>query len=501
MKKMKKKTFSILAVMLLVVSCVSMQSEANNRLTQLRAENPDAYIGQDSDGVFKIRFYSNGTYKVLGWWKPNGAWVDLSENDISGTYNLDGNTAVMRNPPTGKGRIPSLLERGVRLELYETVLTAIKTAANEYIYIPTKYIGYTHSDNRVGNLDIFMENGVQGIRITYPQLFEVYHVMGGKEGEKEEQVIPDDGTEIVFSLGITSRSGYFDGEYKTINPPRVATPIKDGKVMFSGDLQEEILASIQDVEELKKSSIRILVNERSANLQNASLQGNPYVHIDFTTIDFVQVKIAEFTELIKTVPKNSINTLVALETFAEAIISLKAQAQYPFQLGLLRQEITKARNELYEKIEAEKKLITDAIPEFFIQGEITDSSDFGNAIVYQIWGTAQPIELSSGNRNVMGAEGFRTQNSNLWVVIKKNIEMKADAIQRFASTIKIFGGVYYTSRDYGENSYGQQVPIFNYSNDMTQVPNVGNRKQQLDTYNTQLATISEVGKRYLAELD
>jgi hypothetical protein len=138
-EKMKKAVFVTFAVVLLAVSYSSMQSGVNSKLAQLRAENPDVYIGKDSDGSYlKVIFYLNDIYKVFGWWDKEGVWVDHSKENIIGTYRLDGNTAVIRKSP--RGLSTSLLKGGLRVELYETALIALKNAVNEkeYVYKPTE---------------------------------------------------------------------------------------------------------------------------------------------------------------------------------------------------------------------------------------------------------------------------------------------------------------------------------------------------------------------------
>jgi hypothetical protein len=382
---------------------------------------------------------------------------------------------------------------------------------------------YEPTGPREAQFTLITENGIQGIQLTYSQVFEEYRVTGervyeveyeatsgligstvvaGSEREKikrnqtretktrnqkTEQAMPEDGTEVIFSLG------------NNVNKAAATATAKGGKVMFTDELQVKILEAIQDLTTLK--TIQISIPSLARRVESLGRMIGVISYIDITTIDFMKARHTEVADLVKAVPQTNINTPVAFETFANAITSLKTRLQYPFQLNLLRQEIEKAQNELTDKLKADKKVITDAIPEYFIEGEITDSLDLGNATVYQIWGIAQPIGANAGNRNIMDAEGFRTHKSNLWVSINKNVKMETDTIQRFASHIIIMRGVYYTSRDYGKNSNGQQVPIFNYSNDMTQVPNVGNRKQQLDALNAQLAAISETGKRYLTELN
>jgi hypothetical protein len=139
--------------------------------------------------------------------------------------------------------------------------------------------------------------------------------------------------------------------------------------------------------------------------------------------------------------------------------------------------------------------IKNEIPEYIIQGEIMDRTPGDNGMTYDIWGVAQPVPT---NTVTIQSEGFRNTKSNLSVVIRNNV--KTNRINIVGSGVLIERGVYYIARSYGQNSFGQSVPVFVYSNDMAQVPGVGNRKDKLETLQAQLKLIEETRNKYLKEL-
>jgi hypothetical protein len=349
------------------------------------------------------------------------------------------------------------------------------------------------------------ENGVKGILFSYLQYFDEYRVIEfqsytiktdtlyffeipikekGQErtneqittqkdrtgNRKSEQLVPPKGTEIVISLGEKS-------------PPKISIVVGDnGKIFFDNELKTNILNSVENIEELKKSSVSIPSLDISAK-------------IDFAEIEFVKSKIFETQELIKTVPQNNIATAIDFEKYITGIIALKSKIEYKLQSLLLIEKIKSSGNELYNLLNSEKETIESAIPQFFIRGEILNTYTNNNARVYEIWGTSFPIPQ---NDTTLRSDGFRNARSNMNVVIHNNIE--TENINQFGVNIVIERGVYYIARDSGRNSMGQSVPIFVFSNNMEQVPGVGNRKQRLDTINIQLRSAREISSQYMAEL-
>jgi hypothetical protein len=162
---------------------------------------------------------------------------------------------------------------------------------------------------------------------------------------------------------------------------------------------------------------------------------------------------------------------------------------------LLKNEIETAGDKLYKLLDSEKESIETAIPEYIINGEITYSNTDSNTTTYQIWGTSFPMPF---NDTTMGSNGYRNVKSHITVLVSNSL--KTDTIRRNGVNILINGGVYYIGQDFGKNQAGQSVPIFIYGNNMALVHGAGNRKQRLDTLKIQLAAVSEMHKKFSAEL-
>lgn len=284
---------------------------------------------------------------------------------------------------------------------------------------------------------------------------------------KIETRIPDTGSQIILAVEGTKMNA-------------VSGP--DGTVILDEALSLEILKAGKDEGSFKKIRIEIPALKLSGL-------------VDISEAGFIVEAVSKTLDLVKAAFPGSINTLENYQAFARAASALKPQTQYPFQLAVLRQRIEKERDLFCAQLAAEKGTIETAIPQFFIRGEILDTYATSNSRVYEIWGTSFPIPQ---NDTTLRSDGFRNARSNMNVVIHNNIE--TENINQFGVNIVIERGVYYIARDSGRNSMGQSVPIFVFSNNMEQVPGVGNRKQRLDTINIQLRSAREISSQYMAEL-
>ncbi|MFP3043235.1 hypothetical protein LQZ19_15575 [Treponema primitia] len=291
------------------------------------------------------------------------------------------------------------------------------------------------------------------------------------ENKKTETVLPPIGTEVVIIIG-NSR-----------NSPRVSSLSSEGGILlFTEELQAKILMAGTSIDNFSNCSIGI----PSLSLQSM---------VDLSKTKFFEKAHSDTQALIASLPQSVINSPSTCEAFAKALVALKPKMKYPFQNRLLVEILSDKLNIFLKQLELEKVPLVDVFPEFFIQGEITDTSENSNALTYSIWGIAQPLPM---NLTTVQSNGYRDVRSNLTVVLRKNIT--TETISRTGTTIIMHGGFYYVTREYGTNVSGQRVPVFLYCNDISQVPGAGERGTRLNSLNTQIASVKEIYSRYEEQL-
>jgi hypothetical protein len=282
----------------------------------------------------------------------------------------------------------------------------------------------------------------------------------------------------------------------------------EGRIMSGGELQQEIEDYLDEV----KNDVFIAVNRQIESLYEAEITfeipftGGIKLDLDMTRIAFFNEKITayqnqitayqnqmtELQSMLGKISSENISTPATYEAFAKEVTALKPYAQYPSLLNLLRDNITKVGNNIIRKKQAERESISGTIPKFVITGDITDSSDLGANVIYQIWGTAIPTTYTNAATH---SDGFRQQESNLHVTVNKKIPIDF----RHGTNIIIYG--YYLNRDYGTSVSGQRVPIFNYTNDISQIPGYAAMKRQLDPIDAEIAELKNIYERFSTELE
>jgi hypothetical protein len=260
-----------------------------------------------------------------------------------------------------------------------------------------------------------------------------------------------------------------------------AVSSREGTVVFDETLSPQIAQAAKNI----KSFEKIKVEVPSLNLAG---------EIDVSKAGFI-VEIVSETQGQIAPHKNSVTNSSSYESFAKSLAALKDKMRYPFQIALLGSELKDTGNQLLEKFSAEIAPILNRFPEFLINGRVKDYFEGPTYTTFDIWGRAYPQPMTETTSRSLGFRGG--EDSNLRVVIK-NSTKNSDTVAWRGNSIVIQGKVFYVGRDSGTNAYGGSVPVFNYTDILSQVPGLGEQGSKLQSINSQIDAVQKTYNEYSA---